>query len=191
MREVIYIEDIRHNSELRKVVEFCCNGDKHIEAEDKFQYFVTAHFSKSKQIDAEHCLKHFRNVLDKKVYGSRRRLYKACFVEEGKNNTSASYNKRHAHILIEKPKHLTKAQFEKQFNSLWEDICGSDNIRWKRITNKEGGVLGLVNYCIKEIDFGNKAFIEELSDNSSLQNNRETRHSIMAKHYGIHTSSNY
>jgi len=182
MSEVISIEGIRHSRELQRVAEFLCNGDKHIEAEDKFQYFVTAHFSKAKQIDAEHCVKHFRNVLDRKIYGSRRRLYKACFIEEGKHSKSLSYNERHTHLLIEKPKHLTKAQFEKQFNSLWENICGSDNIDWKRITNKEGGVVGLVDYCIKEIDFGNKAFIEELSDNASLQNNRETRHSIKAKH---------
>ena len=33
------------------------------------------------------------NVLDMKLVGERLRLYKAVFIEEGKNATSRSYNK--------------------------------------------------------------------------------------------------
>ena len=58
---------------------------------------------------------HFRNVLDRKIYGKHRRLQKAVFIEEGKNATSRSYNERHCHMLIEKPKHLTLKQYKKEF----------------------------------------------------------------------------
>jgi len=84
-----------------------------------------------------------------------------------------SYNQRHCHLLIQKPKHLTKAQFQKQFNQLWADICGSDDIKWRRITAKDGGVGGLISYCNKEIKSGIKAFRKELSDNSYQQHKRQ------------------
>ena len=99
-------------------------------------------------------------------------LYKAVFIEEGKNATSRSYNKRHCHLLIQ-TNDLTKAQFQKQFNELWEEICGSDNIDWQRITNDKGGVGGLVSYCNKEIKEGIRAFRKELSDNCYLQKHRQ------------------
>ena len=98
------------------------------------------------------------------------------FIEEGKNALSRSYNERHCHLLIQKPKHLTKAQFQKQFNTLWEEICGSNDIDWQRITNKRGGVGRLIDYCNKEIKYGIKAFTEELSDNSYQQKNRNKAH---------------
>ena len=45
------------------------------------------------------------------------------FIEEGKNATSRSYNKRHCHLLIQKPKHLTKAQLE-----LLKEACKKDSL---------------------------------------------------------------
>ncbi len=169
MREVVYIEDIIKENEIAKAIKFFCRGDE-IAVEDKFQYFVTAHLSYSKQQVAEHHIKHFRNVLDRKIYGKHRRLYKAVFIEKGDFD-----NERHCHLLIHKPKHLTKAQFEKQFNTLWQQICGSTDIKWKRITQKEGGIGGLLTYLNKQIKTkGIRAFTEELSDNSYQQTNRQT-----------------
>lgn len=169
MREVIYIEDIIKENEIAKAIKFFCRGDE-IAVEDKFQYFVTAHLSYSKQQVAEHHIKHFRNVLDRKIYGKHRRLYKAVFIEKGDFD-----NERHCHLLIQKPKHLTKAQFEKQFNTLWQQTCGSTDIVWKRITQKEGGIGGLLTYLNKQIKTkGIRAFTEELSDNSYQQTNRQT-----------------
>jgi hypothetical protein len=172
MSEVITIEDLIADNEFGRVAKFLRKGDTHL----SLDYFVTLHFSKSKQQVAEHHIKHFRNVLDRKVYGKHRRLCKAIFIEEGKNALSRSYNERHCHLLIQKPKHLTKAQFQKQFNTLWEEICGSNDIDWQRITNKRGGVGRLISYCNKEIKQGVKAFIKELSDNSYQQKNRNKAH---------------
>jgi hypothetical protein len=172
MSEVITIEDIQADNEFRRVAKFLRKGDTYL----SLDYFVTLHLSKSKQQVAEHHISYFRNVLDRKIYGKHRRLYKAVFIEEGKNATSRSYNERHCHMLIEKPKHLTLKQYKKEFNTLWEEICGSDDITWQRITNKKGGVGGLIDYCNKEIKYGIKAFTEELSDNSYQQKNRNKAH---------------
>ena len=169
MSEVITIEQIQESNAYKGVIDFFRVGDTHA----SLDYFVTAHLSKAKQEIAEHHIKHFRNVLDRKMCGRSRRLYKAVFIEEGKNATSRSYNKRHCHLLIQKPKHLTKAQFQKQFNELWEEICGSDDIDWQRITNDKGGVGGLISYCNKEIKEGIRAFRKELSDNCYLQKHRQ------------------
>ena len=172
MSEVITIEQIQESNAYKDVLEFFRQGDTY----QSVDYFITAHLSKSKQEVAEHHIKHFRNVLDRKICGAHRRLYKAIFIEEGKNALSRSYNERHCHLLIQKPKHLTKAQFQKQFNTLWEEICGSNDIDWQRITNKRGGVGKLIDYCNKEIKYGIKAFTEELSDNSYHQ--KKTRQKI-------------
>ena len=172
MSEVITIEDIQADNEFGRVAKFLRKGDTHL----SLKYFVTAHLSKSKQPVADHHIKHFSNVLDRKIYGKHRRLQKAVFIEEGKNATSRSYNERHCHMLIEKPKHLELREFRKQFNTLWEEICGSNDIDWQRITNKRGGVGRLISYCNKEIKQGVKAFIKELSDNSYQQKNRNKAH---------------
>ena len=172
MSEVITIEQIQESNAYDNVLEFFSKGDTH----KSLDYFITAHLSKSKQEVAEHHIKHFRNVLDRKICGAHRRLYKAIFIEEGKNALSRSYNERHCHLLIQKPKHLTKAQFQKQFNTLWEEICGSNDIDWQRITNKRGGVGGLISYCNKEIKQNIRAFRKELSDNSYHQ--KKTRQKI-------------
>ena len=172
MSEVITIEDIKERNAYDSVLEFFRLGDTH----KSLDYFITAHLSKSKQEVAEHHIKHFRNVLDRKIYGKHRRLQKAVFIEEGKNALSRSYNERHCHMLIEKPKHLTLKQYKKEFNTLWEEICGSNDIDWQRITNKRGGVGRLIDYCNKEIKYGIKAFTEELSDNSYQQKNRNKAH---------------
>ena len=164
-----WCEQLREANAYNECISFFSKGDdcRHVD------YFITAHLSKSKQQVAEYHIKHFRNVLDRKTCGRGRRLYKAVFVEEGKNALSVSYNQRHCHLLIQKPKHLTKAQFQKQFNQLWADICGSEDIKWKRITAKDGGVGGLISYCNKEIKSGIKAFRKELSDNSYQQRKRQ------------------
>jgi len=169
MSEVISIEQLIENKQAAACLDFFSKGDDN----RCVHYFVTAHLSKSKQQVAEHHIKHFRNVLDRRVFGRAKRLYKAVFIEEGTNALSRSYNQRHCHMLIQKPKHLTKAQFEKQFNDLWQDICGSDNINWQRITKERGGVGGLIGYCHKEVKSGIKAFVKELSDNSYLQQHRQ------------------
>ena len=172
MSEVITIEQLQESNAYKDVLEFFRQGDTY----QSVDYFITAHLSKSKQEVAEHHIKHFRNVLDRKICGAHRRLYKAIFIEEGKNALSRSYNERHCHLLIQKPKHLTKAKFQKKFNTLWEEICGSNDIDWQRITNKRGGVGRLISYCNKEIKQGVKAFIKELSDNSYQQKNRNKAH---------------
>jgi len=169
MSEPISIEDIFEEQASDKVVDFLRKGDDCISVD----YFVTAHLSQSKQQVAEHHIKHFRNKLDREMCGRGRRLYKLVFVEEGLNALSRSYNERHCHLLIQKPKHLTKAQFASRFDSLWEEICGSSNIHWKRITIAQGGVGGLISYCNKESRFGNKPFRAELSDNSYQQKHRQ------------------
>ena len=168
MSEVICIYDIIRKNEIEKAIKFFVRGDN-IPIEDKFQYFVTAQLSKSKQEVAEHHIKHFRNVLDRKVCGKHRRIYKATFIEGG-----TVFNERHCHMFIQKPKHLTKSQFEKQFNQLWQQTCGSDDIKWERITNKDGGVSGLLSYLNKQVEHGIRAFTEELSDNSYQQSNRQS-----------------
>lgn len=166
-------QSIVKENEMKRIAKFMFDGDKDVELTDKYHYHITAHFSKAKQQDAEYCFKHFRNVLDNKVVGRRNRLYKACFIEEGKNHLSKSYNDRHCHLLIQKPKHLTKKKYEEQFNELWQNICGNDNIKWTRIEKQKNGIDGVVDYLTKELEFGHKAFIEDLSDNASKQKNRK------------------
>ena len=79
------------------------------------------------------------------------------------NHLSKSYNDRHCHLLIQKPKHLTKKKYEEQFNELWQNICGNDNIKWTRIEKTEKRNGGVVDYLTKELEFGHKAFIEDLT----------------------------
>lgn len=167
------LEDVIIGKEITKALKFFSSGDD-IDIEDKFQYFVSAHLSYSKQQVAEEHIRHFRNKLDRKIYGKHRRIYKAVFIEKGDFD-----NERHCHLLIHKPKHLTKAQFEKQFNTLWQQTCGSMDIVWKRITLKEGGIGGLLTYLNKQVKTKDlhRAFLEELSDNSYQQKHRQsTRH---------------
>lgn len=173
MNEVICIYDIIREKQIRKAVRFFNGGDD-VNWRDKFQYFVTAQLSKSKQQIAEEHIRHFRNRLDREIYGKHRRLYKATFIEGG-----TEYNERHCHMLIQKPKDMTKAKFEKIYNTLWQEICGSDDIVWRRITEKDGGVVGLLSYLNKQVEHGIRAFTEELSDNSYQQKNRQTTIQIL------------
>ena len=76
MSEVITIEQIQESNASKGVIDFFRVGDTHA----SLDYFVTAHLSKTKQEIAEHHIKHFRNVLDRKMCGRSRRLYKAFFI---------------------------------------------------------------------------------------------------------------
>ena len=78
-----WCEQLREANAFNECISFFSKGDecRHVD------YFITAHLSKSKQQVAEHHIKHFRNVLDRKTCGRGRRLYKAVFVEEGKEET--------------------------------------------------------------------------------------------------------
>ena len=78
-----WCEQLREANAFDECISFFSKGDdcRHVD------YFITAHLSKSKQQVAEHHIKHFRNVLDRKTCGRGRRLYKAVFVEEGKEET--------------------------------------------------------------------------------------------------------
>ena len=61
------------------------------------------------------------------------------FIEEGKNALSRSYNERHCHMLIEKPKHLTLKQYKKEFNTLWEEIAVAMILIGNASQTKRGG----------------------------------------------------
>lgn len=153
---------------------FILAGDS-LAAEDKMHFFVTSHFSKAKQIDVYKCCSHFRNRIDRVVFGkSRRRLYKALWLEEGQQLNTSARDTTHAHWLIEWPANTTDKAFKHVFLELWSDICGSTNIKFKRVQLEKGGALGIVNYCLKESDMGNTGvFVEPCSDNARLQKNRQ------------------
>ena len=142
----------------------------------KYTHFVSAHFGSGKQqVDAEHHAKHFRNVFDRKMCGRGRHLYKLAFVEEG---NEYSYNERHFHWLIQKPKGMWETTFVKAFKETWLEICGSRNVVIKPIEEAQGGVDGLLWYLSKERDadgfIGNSSFIEAASDNAYNHKFRET-----------------
>lgn len=162
-----------NQSYIKKLHNFLVAGDA-LCMEKKYTLFVSAHLAKDKQIDAEYCCKHFRNVIDRKLCGRSRRLYKALFIENGQYEYCNSYCERHAHWLFELPVNLTEEEFTKVFKIHWQEICGSKNVVIKKIENKLGGINGLYEYLNKERALGNMAtFIEDCSDNARLQNNRE------------------
>lgn len=171
MNEYEYsVATILRTNEMERIYNFLCSGDE-ICATKKYTLFVSAHFGKSKQIDAEHHAKHFRNCLDRKILGRGKRLYKALFIEEG---NEYSFNQRHAHWLIQKPQNMSKREFTNLFTELWYEVCGSRNIVIKSVLKKEGGLEGLITYLTKEQDadgyIGNRAFVMEASDNQLLAN---------------------
>lgn len=163
-----------HANRRKKLIEdislFASGGDK-VDMESKFNVFVTAHLSKSKQCDIERHCKHFRNVFDRQIVGQRRRLYKILSIEQG----SDTYNKFHAHWLFEIPKEVCSSEFELKFTDLWVSICDSVNIDFRPIQYELGGVNGLINYCTKETTYGNYGtFNETCSDNARRQSNRKS-----------------
>ncbi len=142
--------------------------------EDKLHFFVTAHFSKAKQIDVHRCCSHFRNRIDRTILGRSKRLYKALWLEEGQQLNTSARDSTHAHWLFEWPANTTDEAFKHVFIELWSNICGSSNIDIRPIQLEKGGALGIVNYCLKETDLGNTdVFIESCSDNARLQKNRQ------------------
>ncbi len=143
--------------------------------EDKLHFFTTAHFSNAKQIDVHKCCAHFRNCMDRKILGkSRVRLYKALWLEEGKQLGSNMRNTTHAHWLFEWPQDLSDKAFKHVFIELWSDICDNANIDFRHIQIEQGGIHGIINYCVKESDMGNTGvFIEHCSDNARRQRNRQ------------------
>lgn len=153
---------------------FILAGDSLV-PENKLHFFVTAHFSKAKQVDVHKCCSHFRNCIDRVVLGkSRRRLYKALWLEEGKQLTTNARDTAHAHWLIEWPAGVSDKAFKHVFIELWSEVCGSANIKFKLVRPEQGGALGIVNYCVKEGDLGNTdTFIESCSDNARMQRNRQ------------------
>ena len=164
---LLRIRDMEH------VGRFMLAGDALCPTE-KYTHFVSAHFSPSKQQDAEHHAKHFRNVFDRKLCGRGRRLYKVLFIEEG---DSYSFNQRHAHWLIHKPAGLSEREFCNSFQACWYEICGSKNVVIKPILKKSGGIEGLISYLTKQRDvdgvIGNCAFIKECSDNTARQQHKK------------------
>ena len=174
--ESIYLEDWAKQRGIERIIEFLEGGDE-LSVDRKYTLFVTAHLSKPKQVDAEFHCKHFRNKFDRQILGRGKRLYKALFIEEGLNRHSRSFNQRHTHWLFQKPKNLTAMQFAKKFTTLWQEVCGSDDVNIKRITKRKGGHMGLIDYLDKErgLDFGSGSFIEQCSDNTALQLHRNTR----------------
>jgi len=174
--EVICLEDWAKQKGIERIVEFLVGGDE-LPVDRKYTLFVTAHLSKSKQIDAEFHCKHFRNKFDRQILGRGKRLYKALFIEEGLNKLSNSFNQRHTHWLFQKPKNLTTELFTNKFTALWQEVCGSDDVKIIRITTNKGGHSGLIDYLDKErgLDFGSGSFIEQCSDNTALQQHRNTR----------------
>lgn len=155
-------------TEIDRIAAFCCDGDE-IDLEAKYKLFVSAHFGARQQQIAEHHAKHFRNVLDRKVLGRGRRLYKVLFIEEG---AAHGYNERHAHWLIEKPGKMPASEFTRVFVKLWQEVCGSNNVRIEHIQKQRGGLAGLVQYLTKERNWrdqiGNSSFIRECSDNRRI-----------------------
>lgn len=154
--------------------DFILAGDR-LFPEDKMHFFVTGHFSKAKQTDVYKCCSHFRNRIDRVVLGkSKRRLYKALWLEEGKQLTTTARDTTHAHWLIEWPTGISDKALKHVFIELWSEICGSADIKFRQIQLEQGGALGIVNYCVKENDMGNTGtFIEPCSDNARLQKNRQ------------------
>ena len=153
---------------------FILAGDS-IAPEDKLHFFVTAHFSKAKQVDVHKCCSHFRNRIDRLVHGrTKQRLYKALGLEEGQQLNTSARDTTHAHWLIEWPANISDNAFRYVFVELWSEICGDANIKFKHVQLELGGVLGVVNYCLKESDMGNTGvFVELCSDNAKLQKNRQ------------------
>lgn len=154
--------------------DFILAGDELL-PEDKLHFFVTAHFSKTNQIDVHRCCSHFRNRIDRVVLGkSRHRLYKALWLEEGKQLTTNARDTTHAHWLFEWPANISDKAFKHVFIELWSEICDSADIKFRRVQLEQGGALGIVNYCLKESDMGNTGvFVEPCSDNARLQKNRQ------------------
>ena len=130
-------QSIVKENEMKRIAKFMFDGDKDVELTDKYHYHITAHFSKAKQQDAEYCFKHFRNVLDNKVVGRRNRLYKACFIEEGKNHLSKSYNDRHCHLLIQKPKHLTKKNTKNNLMNYGKTFVATTILNGQELKNRK------------------------------------------------------
>jgi len=153
---------------------FALGGDP-LQAEDKYQLFVTAHFGKPNQLDVHRNCKHFRNVMDRKILRSQKRLFKVLWLEEGKQLQTNIQNTTHAHWLFELPRHLSEQCFKHVFTEIWSDICGSQNVVFKTIELERGGVDGLISYCTKESNSNNHGtFIEQCSDNSRHQSSRQS-----------------
>lgn len=170
------VHSIKREQYIQKIALFARKGDD-IQVEEKFNYFVTAHLSKSKQQNIEHHCKHFRNRIDREVFRSGKRLYKILSIEQG----SQLYNEAHTHWLLELPNHISEEVFKDIFSRLWIEICGSKNIRITPILYELGGVQGLINYCTKETTYGNYGtFIEHCSDNARKQKLRQSLRQIMA-----------
>jgi hypothetical protein len=105
---------------------------------------------------------------------SRHRLYKALWLEEGKQLTTNARDTTHAHWLFEWPANISDKAFKHVFIELWSEICDSADIKFRRVQLEQGGALGIVNYCLKESDMGNTGvFVEPCSDNARLQKNRQ------------------
>lgn len=173
-------QDNHSNTRLKAFYDaanFIAAGDK-LAPEEKLHLFVSAHFRKCNQDDLHHWSKHFRNCIDRVfLRRSGRRLYKALWIEEGKQLTTSTLNTAHAHWLIEVPEHISQKAFKRVFCALWIKICRHSDIEFKVIEVERGGVHGLVSYCLKESEMGNTGvFIEDCSDNARLQKNRKSRH---------------
>ena len=181
------VTNFLNQSHIEKLHSFLTTGDD-LCVEEKYTIFVSAHFSKDKQIDAElHC-RHFRNKLDRQLVGSRKRLYKALFIEEGQNEYCDSYSERHTHWLFGLTYGVTDEQFTTAFKKLWRKECGSSNVDIKLVENKRGGLIGLYDYLTKEQKEGCKAsFLEHCSDNALLQGNRQ---GITAQNLGTTAKEN-
>lgn len=170
------VASILRMKDIERTEQFMSMGDNLCPTK-KYNYFVSAHFGNGKQqMDAEYHAKHFRNVFDRKMCGRGRHLYKLAFVEEG---NEYSYNERHFHWLIHKPKGMWEKTFVKAFKETWLEVCGSRNVVIKRIDEELGGINGLLVYLSKERDadgfIGNRSFIEEASDNAYHHKFRETK----------------
>ena len=153
---------------------FAAGGDI-IDPAQKFDWFITAHVSASRQKDIHKLCSHFRNKLDGLICGRRHRLYKMLWIEEGAQLYSNATNTTHTHWVFEQPAHFLPDEFELHFKRLWAEILGSTNIDFRPIRPERGGINGIIDYCVKEAEYRNfGTFIEMFSDNARAQKNRQT-----------------